>query len=195
MSRHSVGQPFAVSSPSAADVGPAYSKVVRRTQRGTFVTPPFWINAALRSVIWLGAAACLAYFKKPDEASFLAIRPDSIGWLGGGISIAGLALHVWSNVTLARSERQGTASTSALVMDGPFGYARNPIYLAGITLLLGVGLLYPTLQPTDLVLPLLLLVYFHVIVVRVEEPALRRHFSATYEEYCKRVPRWFPMHL
>jgi protein-S-isoprenylcysteine O-methyltransferase Ste14 len=77
-------------------------------------------------------------------------------------------------------------------MDGPFRYVRNPIYLAGITLLLGVGLLYPTWEAKDLVLPLLLLVYFHVAVVRVEEPALRQLFSATYDEYCKRVPRWFP---
>jgi hypothetical protein len=44
----------------------------------------------------------------------------------------------------------------------------------------------------DLVLPLLLFVYFHLAVVRVEEPALRQHFSPTYEEYCRRVPRWFP---
>ena len=42
------------------------------------------------------------------------------------------------------------------------------------------------------VLPLFLLLYFHGAVVRVEEPALRRHFSAEYEEYCKRVPRWLP---
>jgi protein-S-isoprenylcysteine O-methyltransferase Ste14 len=77
-------------------------------------------------------------------------------------------------------------------MDGPFRYIRNPIYLAGITLLLGVSLLYPTWEATDLLLPLLLLVYFHVVVIRIEEPALRKHFGPTYEEYCNRVPRWLP---
>ena len=156
------------------------------------MTPPPWINAAIRSVIWLGAAGGLAYLKKPDGASVLAVRPDAIGWLAGGICVAGLALHVWSNAALARGERQATAGTSPLVMDGPFRYVRNPIYLAGITLLLGVGLLYPAWEAKDLVLPLLLLGYFHWAVVRVEEPALRRHFSPTYEEYCQRVPRWFP---
>jgi protein-S-isoprenylcysteine O-methyltransferase Ste14 len=134
----------------------------------------------------------LAYVKKPDGAGVLAVRPDAIGWLAGGICVAGLALHVWSNASLARSERQATAGTGPLVTDGPFRYVRNPIYLAGITLLLGVGLLYPTWEAKDLVLPLLLLVYFHLAVVRVEEPALRQHFSPMYEEYCKRVPRWFP---
>ena len=156
------------------------------------MTPPFWVNAAIRSVIWLGGAAGLAYVKKPDGASVLAVRPDSIGWLAGGICVAGLALHVWSNVSLARGERQAMAGTSPLVMDGPFRYVRNPIYLAGITMLLGAGLLYPTWEAKDLVLPLLLLAYFHFAVVRVEEPALRQHFGPTYEQYCRRVPRWFP---
>jgi protein-S-isoprenylcysteine O-methyltransferase Ste14 len=156
------------------------------------VTPPPWINAAIRSVIWLGGAAGLAYVKRPAGASVLAVRQDAVGLLAGAICLVGLALHVWSNASLARGEGQATADTSPLVTDGPFRYVRNPIYLAGITLLLGVGLLYPTWETKDLILPLLLLVYFHLAVVRVEEPALRQHFSATYEAYCKRVPRWFP---
>lgn len=48
-----------------------------------------------------------------------------------------------------------------------------------------------TWEAKDLVLPLLLLVYFHLAVVRVEDPALRQHFNLTYKEYCKRVPSWF----
>jgi protein-S-isoprenylcysteine O-methyltransferase Ste14 len=141
------------------------------------VAPQFWINAALRSVIWLGAAVGLAYFKKPDEAGLLAV-------------LAGLALHFWSSATLWRGERQEAATP---VTDGPFRYIRNPIYLAGITLLLGVGLLYSPWRAVDLGLPLLLLLYFHVAVVRVEEPELRRRFSSKYEEYCERVPRWLPV--
>ncbi len=154
------------------------------------MTPQFWINAALRSVIWLGVAGGLAYVKKPNGASVLAVRTDAIGWLGGGIALAGLVLHFWSSATLARGERQEAAS--APVTDGPFRYVRNPIYLAGITLLLGVGMLYFPWRAVDLGLPLLLLVYFHVAVVRVEEPELRRRFGSKYEEYCERVPRWLP---
>ena len=154
--------------------------------------PQFWINASLRSVIWLGAAAGLAYFKKPDGASFLAVRTDALGWLGGVVVVAGLALHFWSSATLARGEcRAGEATTP--VTDGPFRYLRNPIYLAGITLLLGVGLLYPPWRSADVGLPLVLFAFFHVAVVRVEEPELRRRFGSKYEEYCERVPRWLPL--
>jgi protein-S-isoprenylcysteine O-methyltransferase Ste14 len=134
----------------------------------------------------------LAYFKKPDGASFLAVRTDALGWLGGGLALAGLALHFWSSATLARGERQAEAA-GALVADGPFRYVRNPIYLAGLALLLGVSLLYSPWRAVDLGLPLLLFVYFHVAVVRVEEPELRRRFGSKYEEYCERVPRWFPL--
>lgn len=156
------------------------------------MTPQFWINAALRSIIWLGLATGLAFVKTPDGASLLAVRTDAIGWLGGGVALAGLALHIWSSATLARGERQRVGASTP-VQDGPFRYVRNPIYLAGITLLLGVGVLYPPWRAVDAGLPLLLLIYLHVAVVRVEEPELRRRFGAKYEEYCERVPRWLPL--
>lgn len=61
-------------------------------RKENLVTPPSWVNAVIRSVIWLGGAAGLAYVKKPDGASALAVRPDAIGWLAGGICVAGLML-------------------------------------------------------------------------------------------------------
>ena len=56
-----------------------------------------------------------------------------------------------------------------------------------------MGLLYSPWRAVDLGLPLLLLAYFHVAVVRVEEPELRRQFGSKYEGYCERVPRWLPV--
>lgn len=155
------------------------------------MAPQFWINTALRSVIWLGAALALAYFKKPDGASLFAVRTDAVGWVGGLVALSAVALHGWSSVSLALGERHGEAA-SAPVSDGAFGYVRNPIYLAGIALLLGVGLLYHPWRPIDLGLPVILLLYFHAAVVLVEEPDLRRRFGATFDRYCARVPRWLP---
>jgi protein-S-isoprenylcysteine O-methyltransferase Ste14 len=45
----------------------------------------------------------------------------------------------------------------------------------------------------DLGLPMLLLLYFHVAVVWMEEPELQRRFGSKYEDYRERVPRWFPV--
>ena len=77
-------------------------------------------------------------------------------------------------------------------MTGPYRFVRNPIYLAGITLLAGIGLLYGSWHADDLVLPVVLFVYFHLAVLRVEEPALRSQFGGSYGAYCRRVPRWLP---
>jgi protein-S-isoprenylcysteine O-methyltransferase Ste14 len=151
----------------------------------------WWINALLPSIIWLGGAGLYAYLKKPDGASVLDVRTDALGWLGAGLLGAGFALHCWSVVVLARylSERGQTATLAAT---GPFRFVRNPIYLAGITLLAGIGLLSGPWHVVNLVLPVILFVYFHLAVIRVEEPALRSRLGASYTAYCQRVPRWLP---
>jgi protein-S-isoprenylcysteine O-methyltransferase Ste14 len=149
-------------------------------------------NAVLRSVVWLGAAAIVAYLKKPGGAGWLAVRTDITGWLGAGLLIAGLALHFWSNATLARGERASGGSFGVLVSDGPFRYVRNPIYLAAVPLLLGPCLLYSTVTIADLAMAFVLSLYFRAVVVRIEEPALRRRIGPSYDEYCRRVPRWIP---
>lgn len=153
---------------------------------------PWWTLAMPRSVVWLGGAACLAYLKQPAGANLLAVRKDAIGWLGAGIFLTGIAGHAWSNVCLARGESERVEAGGALVTTGPFQHVRNPIYLAGIMMLLGVSLLYSPWSVIDLVALLLLLTFFHLRVVRAEEPALSRRFGPTFEEYCRQVPRWVP---
>jgi len=153
---------------------------------------PFWLNAVIRSLVWLGATVLLAFLKKPDGANFAAVRTGFAGWLGIGLLVAGLALHFWSNVSLAKGEYETRRGSDTLVAYGPYRFVRHPVYLAGILLLLGAGLLYSPMVKADLVGGLVLLVYFHIFVVRAEEPALRRRFGPRYEEYCRRVPRWLP---
>ena len=152
-------------------------------------------NAVLRSSVWLGAALWLAYLKKPAGASLLAVRTDAIGALGGALLLAGLALHFWSNATLARGEAKG-AVAAAVVIDGPYRYVRNPIYAAAVPLLLGTYLMYAggsaNAMLADLAAAVLVMAFFHWAVVRVEEPGLRARYGAAYEEYCRRVPRWIP---
>jgi protein-S-isoprenylcysteine O-methyltransferase Ste14 len=153
--------------------------------------PQYWINALLPSVIWLGGAGFYAYLRKPAGVSILEVRTDAPGWLGAGLVGAGFALHCWSVVVLAG---HGTAPDPAgtLAMTGPYRFVRNPIYLAGITLLAGIGLLYGPWRVADLAVPVALFVYFHLAVVLVEEPALRSRFCESYGAYCQRVSRWLP---
>jgi protein-S-isoprenylcysteine O-methyltransferase Ste14 len=82
------------------------------------------------------------------------------------------------------------APTRRLVVGGPFRWVRNPGYVAVVALVVGQGLLFAS--GSLLVYAALLALGFHLFVVGYEEPTLRRRFGAEYDEYCRRVPRWWP---
>jgi protein-S-isoprenylcysteine O-methyltransferase Ste14 len=75
---------------------------------------------------------------------------------------------------------------------GPYRYVRNPMYIGGVTLLIGFGLYEQSVS--ILLLSLAVLVVLQLFIVFYEEPGLRRRFGLTYEEYCRNVPRWMPGH-
>jgi protein-S-isoprenylcysteine O-methyltransferase Ste14 len=80
-----------------------------------------------------------------------------------------------------------------LVAWGPYRYARNPMYIGGALLLLGLGL-YQRSPSIVLFVPAWWLL-FHLFVVLYEEAALHDKFGTDYDEYCRRTPRWIPRSL
>jgi protein-S-isoprenylcysteine O-methyltransferase Ste14 len=73
---------------------------------------------------------------------------------------------------------------------GPYKLMRNPMYVGGITMMIGIGLYLPSTAIALLGLAAFLLV--HTFVLVVEEPGLRKRFGRDYESYCQAVPRWIP---
>lgn len=115
------------------------------------------------------------------------------GWLRGAglvLFIASAAFARWAFVTLRRmgtsaSPRQASA---ALGTDGPFGWSRNPIYVAMTGLYLGLTGLLASPWP---LLPLApLLAAMHWGVIRREEVYLHARFGAAYVDYRRRVRRY-----
>ena len=145
-----------------------------------------WINAFFRSLVWVGGAVFYAYLKTRG-AGLLSIRTDAIGWLGVCLLTAGLILHLWSNIELARHD-----DAEALAVSATYALVRNPIYLAGLSLLAGAGLIYSPWGFAEAVFLLFMFIFFHVRVIYFEEPSLRKAYGERYEEYCRRVPRWLP---
>jgi len=73
---------------------------------------------------------------------------------------------------------------------GPFRYLRNPMSLGAVILMLGLGLYESSVL--ILLLACALFLFFHVIVVYVEEPGLERRFGDSYRDYKRSVNRWWP---
>lgn len=80
--------------------------------------------------------------------------------------------------------------TEVLVASGLYRFVRNPMYVCVLTIVSGQALLFGQ----ALLLPYagVVLVAFHLFILRYEEPTLRRRFGASYETYCLHVRRWWP---
>jgi protein-S-isoprenylcysteine O-methyltransferase Ste14 len=81
-----------------------------------------------------------------------------------------------------------TQPTSAIAVDGPYRFTRNPLYVAAIGVYLGVTLWVNGLAPL-LLLPLVVWGLHRGIVLR-EEAYLEAKFGAAYSSYRSRVRRW-----
>jgi len=75
-----------------------------------------------------------------------------------------------------------------LVQGWLYRVTRNPMYVGVVTAVLGQAIVFAS-QPIA-VYGVTLWVFFHLIVVLFEEPHLRELHVASYDDYCRRVPRW-----
>jgi len=114
-------------------------------------------------------------------------------WIGMAMGAAGLALALGCVLTFVFLGK-GTAAPfdppRRLVVRGPYRFVRNPMYL-GAGLLLAGGAVFYRAPWLWAYLGLLWLVV-HLLVVFYEEPTLRRLFGQDYDNYTRRVSRWWP---
>jgi protein-S-isoprenylcysteine O-methyltransferase Ste14 len=75
-----------------------------------------------------------------------------------------------------------------LVMDGPFRVSRNPIYLSGVILSLGIAMLLGSL--ITFVFPIALLIILNKLYIPSEEVVLEGAFGDEYRHYKRKVRRW-----
>jgi protein-S-isoprenylcysteine O-methyltransferase Ste14 len=117
--------------------------------------------------------------------------PKVIGFGAGPIVIApGIAFAAWS-VGLFR--RAGTSlipikPTTALVINGPYHFTRNPMYLSLLSIYVGAALMMRTLWVL-LLLPFVI-VAIRYLVIRKEEQYLQRKFGEAFLSYKASVRRW-----
>jgi len=107
----------------------------------------------------------------------------------------GFALSFWCAMEFALRGRGTPAPFDPprrLVITGMYRWVRNPMYVGMAVMLIGEALLLPQIWREMAALIAVLSIVVTVVVVRKEEPDLRRMFGSDYEEYCRQVPRWIP---
>jgi len=144
------------------------------------VPPPIW------TLLCVLVAAALSAVAGWPRFPGLPIVP-----LGVVLVIAGVALPVWAAVLFRRAGATfipHAAEHQRLVVDGPYRFTRNPMYL-GLTLVaLGVAL-WSGAWPM-LLAPIAVVVAFNFVHIPYEEAAMRRAFGADFDDYARRVRRW-----
>jgi protein-S-isoprenylcysteine O-methyltransferase Ste14 len=114
-------------------------------------------------------------------------------WLGVVLIVCAAPVFLDFVIRFAR-EGRGTpapiAPTRYLVVGGSFQYVRNPGYIAVVSLLVGQGLLFGSVE--ILFYATIIALMFHAFVLAYEEPTLRGQFGVAYDVYCREVPRWIP---
>jgi protein-S-isoprenylcysteine O-methyltransferase Ste14 len=121
-----------------------------------------WGGAGIYALLWLGVVLVLL--------AWLA-RLSGTAYLRGDVVFA-------ANVQRDR-----------LIVDGPFRYVRNPLYLGNVLMALGIGLYAPPLGFAIIVFGNTLLV---VMLAREEAKQLAAQYGADYAIYRAAVPAFLP---
>ena len=110
------------------------------------------------------------------------------------IGVVFLGLSAWlASRAKAAMRRVGTnvrpdLPTTALALDGPYRRSRNPLYIAGMGVCVGVAFLVNGPWSFVLLIPLAIVLHFGVVLR--EERYLAAKFGDSYRAFLARVPRW-----
>lgn len=76
---------------------------------------------------------------------------------------------------------------SMLVVEGPFTFSRNPMYLGMSEMLIGFGFIFGAWLTLPIVA--LFIIYITIFQILPEEVVMKEKFE-NYDEYCSKVRRW-----
>jgi protein-S-isoprenylcysteine O-methyltransferase Ste14 len=103
----------------------------------------------------------------------------------------GLGSYVFCSVWLiffGRGPHVEFDPPKAFVATGPYRWVRNPVVISLLVTWAGQAVYFASIGLAVLVG--FGMAFGHYQATRIEEPRLRLRFGQTYEDYCKKVPRW-----
>jgi len=111
-------------------------------------------------------------------------------YLGAVAVMLGIGLNLWADRLFKRygTEVKPFRDSTVLIQEGPFRLTRNPMYLGGMLIFVGLAIMLGTLTPFLVTAAMFWLVT--VQFIEREERDLERQFGDRYLEYRRRVRRW-----
>lgn len=110
--------------------------------------------------------------------------------VGFGFAVIGFGIVALAIRTFARADTpiKPDEPSTALVIDGPYRFTRNPIYIGLVLAYFGFAIMLTSLWVLLLLVPVLAILQRGV--VEREEAYLQGKFGDAYRAYQARVPRW-----
>jgi protein-S-isoprenylcysteine O-methyltransferase Ste14 len=123
----------------------------------------------------------------------------ALGWppgltnvpLGIALVLLGWAPPLWAVVMFRRAGTEFNPTSSEnkkLVVSGPYGFTRNPMYLGLTIITLGIAL-WVGAWPMFLA-PVAVFATANWVHIPFEEAKMRRQFGADFDDYTHKVRRW-----
>lgn len=114
---------------------------------------------------------------------FILARPTTRSILvGSALALVGIGWRAWAAGTVRKD--------SALAIDGPYGFSRNPLYFGSVLIAIGFALASHRVALFCGIFVFFLAIYWPVM--REEERHLRELFGDAFEDYARRVPLFLP---
>jgi protein-S-isoprenylcysteine O-methyltransferase Ste14 len=178
----------------------------------TYPMLSFWRGRLRRRGLWAWYMVEVLGFWSGIALVLVILSPWWLAWswdrmlplqiLGGILLVASVAVGTWAMAKMGWA-RLLLASTlfppgagaeensvpQRLVVEGPYRYVRNPLYVTDFCLILGAALL-----TRSWALVLLAVLYLAQLTLQIplEERELRERFGRPYRLYCELVPRFIP---
>jgi protein-S-isoprenylcysteine O-methyltransferase Ste14 len=178
----------------------------------TYPMLSFWRGWLRRRGLWAWYLVEVLGFWSGTALILFILSPWWLAWswdgtlplqiLGGILLVPSVAVGTWAMAKMgwARLLLAGTLFPPGagaeennvpqrLVVEGPYRYVRNPLYVTDFCLILGAALL-----TRSWALVLLAALYLTQLALQIplEERELRERFGRPYRRYCELVPRFMP---
>jgi protein-S-isoprenylcysteine O-methyltransferase Ste14 len=142
--------------------------------------PPVW------ALIYVILAAAVSWYYP-----WRAVVDLRVVWLGIALVVVGF-LIAFSAATLFRrkgTEINPTSETNKLLLiEGPYRFTRNPMYLGLTIVTLGIAFWVGALPM--FAVPILVFLTTNFVHIPFEEAKMRRQFGAAFDGYTAKVRRW-----